>query len=331
MQHQIFPNRFLSTLALIFAAALCGCEDRSRTARDAAEEMGRMFSEQRFAEAYQEASPAFRFTRSANYFEARVRDLGLSESSGAEWGEPERHGRLATVRGIFTLKDGGKLPLNFVFTMEDGRWRLMEARSDTGAGGGAGEDVFAVAARSRDTLGARSVEILEPSALDVPAEPQLRQLAEETLLLFNEAIQNGGDFTALYASASDRWKFRGRDPLDVTYGGSTASRVAIKDPFNDENRVTAAAFRNAFAAAVDAKVDLSPIKGTKMILSEPARVNSDGVLSMNGTFDATVFQASIPGSPRKLDFKLEYVREASKWKLFGITVHVVEAGKAAAR
>ena len=186
--------------------------------------------------------------------------------------------------------------------------------------------------RARATRSARGRwKSFEPSALDVPAEPQLRQLAEETLLLFNEAIQNGGDFTALYASASDRWKFRGRDPLDVTYGGSTASRVAIKDPFNDENRLTAAAFRNAFAAAVDAKVDFSPIKGTKMILSEPARVNSDGVLSMNGTFDANVFQASIPGSPRKLDFKLEYVREASKWKLFGITVHVVEAGKAASR
>jgi hypothetical protein len=331
MQTSNFPHPVFRTLALLAIALLCGCEDRSRTARDVAEDLSRMFSEQRFPEAYEQASSAFRFTRSANYFEARVRDLGLCEARGVAWGEPERHGNLATVRGVFTLKDGGKLPLKFTFSMENGGWRLMEARSDPGPAGGGAEDVFAVAARTRDTIGARSMDILEPSALDVPAEPQLRQLAEDTLLLFNEAIQNGGDFTALYASASDRWKFRGRDPLDLSYGGSTASRVAIKDPFNDENRLTAAAFRNAFAAAVEAKVDLSPIKGTKMLLSEPARVNSDGILGLNGTFDATVFQASMPGSPRKLEFKLEYVREASKWKLFGITVHVVAAGKTSSR
>jgi len=327
MQPKTFPNWFLCALAVLFAAALCGCEDRSRTARHAAEDLSRMFSEQRFAEAYQQASPVFRFTRSANYFEARVRDLGLCEARGAAWGEPERHGRLATVRGIFTLKDGGKLPLKFTFSMEDGGWRLIEARSEPGPGGGVAEDVFAVAARTRDTIGARSVEILEPNALEIPTEPQLRQLAEDTLLLFNEAIQNGGDFSALYASASDRWKFRGRDPIE----GPTASRVAMKDPFNDENRLTAAALRNAFAAAVEAKVDLSPIKGTKMLLSEPARVNSDGVLSVNGTFDANVIQASMPGEPRRLEFGLEFVREAAKWKLFGITVHVVAPRKAASR
>ena len=76
MQPRTFPNRFLSTLALLFTAVLCGCEDRSRTARDAAEELSRMLSEHRFAEAYAAASPVFRFTRSANYFEARVRESG---------------------------------------------------------------------------------------------------------------------------------------------------------------------------------------------------------------------------------------------------------------
>jgi hypothetical protein len=331
MQSANFPPRFFRTLALLFAAMFCGCADRSRTARDVAEEMSRHFTEQRFAEAYEEASSAFRFTRSASYFEARVRDLGLCDAKSVTWGDPDRHGRLATVRGVFTLKEGGEFPLNFTFAMEDGAWRLIEARPDPGPGGVAAEDVFAVMARTKDTIGARSMEILEPSALEVPAEPQLRQLAEDTLLLFNEAIQNGGDFSALYESASDRWKYRGRDPHDLSYGGSSAARSAIKDPFNDENRLTAAALHHAFSAAVEAKVDLSPIKGTKLVLSEPARVNSDGVLSVNGTFDAIVSQASMPDSPRKLDFVLEYVREASRWKLFGLTVHVVAPPKSVAR
>lgn len=290
-----------------------------------------MFSEQRFAEAYEQASSAFRFTRTMNYFEARVRDLGLCDARDVKWGEPERHGKLATVRGVFTLKGGGKLPLNFAFSMEDGGWRLIEARSDPEPGGSTVEDVFAVASRTRDTVGARAMEILEPNALDIPAEPQLRQLAEDTLLLFNEAIQNGGDFSALYAAASDRWKFRGRDPHDLAYVGSDPERLAKLDPYNNDNRLTAAALHNAFTAAVEAKVDLSPIKGKKIILTESARVNSDGVLNLNGVFDATVYQANMPGSPRRLEFALEYVREAAQWKLFGITVHILAMEKVAAK
>lgn len=322
MERPNFSHRFRRALALLFTVMLCGCEDKSRTARDVAEEMSRLFSEQRFAEAYRQAASAFRFTRSEKYFEARVRDIGLCDAREAKWGEVERQGRLATVHGVFTLKDGSKLPLNFTFSMEDGGWRLIEARSDPAPGSGTVEDVFAVASRTRDTAGARAMDILEPNALAVPAEPQLRQLAEDTLLLFNEAIQNGGDFSALYAAASDRWKFRGRDPRELNYGGTDPARAAKVDPFNNENRLTAAALHNAFAAAVEAKVDLSPITGRKMILSEPARVNSDGVLNLKGTFDATVSQASVPGSPRKLEFALEYVREAAQWKLFGITVHI---------
>lgn len=317
MECLIFSHRFRRTLALLFAALLCGCEDRSRTARDVAEEMSRLFSEQRFAEAYEQAASAFRFTRSANYFEARVRDLGLCEARKATWGDVERHGRLATVHGVFTLKDGGKLPLNFTFSMEDGAWRLIEARSDPAPGGGAAEDVFAVVSRTRDTAGARAWEILEPNAPDVPAEPQLRQLAEDTLLLFNDAIQNRGDFSALYAAASDRWKYRGSDP----------ARLPKIDPENRDNRLTLTAFRTAFASHLQAKVDLAPIRGKKMILSEPARVNSDGVLNLSGTFDATVYQPGILGSPRRLEFALEYVREAAQWKLFGLTVQILLAEK----
>jgi hypothetical protein len=323
MQIRSFSERLPLPLALIFAALLCGCGEGTGTARDAAEEMSRRFAEQRFAEAYAQAASAFRFTRSANYFEARVRDLGLCEATEAKWDEPERHGRLAKVRGIFTLKGGGKLALNCTFTMEEGAWRLIETRSDPAPGTGKIEDVFAVAARTRDSASARAMEIMEPNAPGIPPEQHLRQLAEATLMLFNEAIQNGGDFSPMYAAASDRWKYRGRDPRELTYGGSDPSRIAKLDPYNTENRLTTTALRNAFAAAVEARVDLSPIRGTRLLLSEAARVNSDGVLTVKGTFDASVYQASSPGVPRKLDFSLEYVNEAGQWKLFGLTVNVV--------
>jgi hypothetical protein len=327
MEHRRFSHACHVALALLFTAILGGCEDRSRTARDAAEELARMFSDQRIAEAYEGTAAAFRFRRSQNYFEARVRDLGLCDARAVKWDEAERNGRLATVRGVFTLKDEGKLTLNFVFAMEDGAWRLVEARSVPAPGAGMAEDVFAVAARTRDTVSTRSVEILEPNATEIPPESQLRQLAEDTLLLFNEAIQNGGDFTALYAAASDRWKYRGRKREDLDYVGSDPNRIVNADPENKDGRLTVAALRKAFAAAVDAKVDLTPIKGKKMILYEPARVNSDGVLILNGAFDATVSRPDKPGIPHRVDFMLEYVREGTQWKLFGLTVNILAVDK----
>ncbi len=314
--------------AFAIAALACGCDGRKRTAADAAGEMARHFTEQRFAEAYQQASTEFRFTKTANYFEARVRDLGLSEARGVKWGEPETNGGLSSVRGVFTLKDGREVPLTFTFNMEGGDWRLIEARSEP-SGGRRGEDVFAVAWRTRDTMEAKATEIQEPSAPDIPSEPQLRQLAEDTLLLFNEAIQNGGDFAALFAAASDRWKLRGRTKEEISYVGSDPERRRKADPENNEHRLTMAAMKSAFSAHVAAKIDLSAIRGQKLLLSSPPRVNSDGVLILAGTFDAAVFMATLPGQPRKLEFSLEYVHEAGTWKLFGLTVNVAAPTNAA--
>ena len=306
---QNFPNACVVALTLLFSMLLCGCRETSKSPRDAAEELARMFSEKRIAEAYEATAPAFRFRRSQKYFEARVRDLGICDARTVKWEDAERNGKVATVRGVFTFKNDSALPLKLVFGMVDGGWRLLEARSAPAPGAGISEDIFAVEARTSDTVNTRALEILEPNDTEIPPESQLRQLAEDTLLLFNEAIQNGGDFSGLYAAASDRWKYRGRDPK--------------MDPYNNDGRLTIAALRKAFEAAIAAKVDISPIREKKIILSEPARVNSDGVLILNGTFDAAVFQASLPGSPRRAVFMLEYVREAARWKLFGLTVNIV--------
>ena len=329
MERRNFPHLCSRALAVLFAVLLCGCGERTRTARDAAEEMARMLSEQRTTEAYRETTSAFRFRCSQNYFEARARDLGLCDARGVKWDEPERDERLATVRGVFTLKDDSKLPLKFVFSMEDGGWRLVEARSVPAPGAGVPEDVFAVAARTADTVSARAVEILEPNAAGIPPEPQLRQLAEDTLLLWNAAIRNGGDFSALYDAASDRWKYRGSKRDDLEYIGPDPERIQRSDPKNTKNRLTTGALRNAFEAAINAKVDISAIRGRKMILSEPARVNSDGVLALRGTFDAVVTQEAMPGRGWRVEFMLEYVREATLWKLFGLTVSVLAADKKA--
>jgi hypothetical protein len=298
-----------------------------KTPTEAADEFSSRMSAQKFAEAYENASASFKFTRSAQYFEARARDLGIGGVSAVEWGPAEQKGRLTKIRGVFTKSDGSKLPLNLTLILEDGAWRLHEASSDPAPSTGVVDDVFAVASRTRDTTSLRALQFLEPSSALIPSEDELRRLVDDTLGKFSEALLNGGDFSALYADASDRWKYRGREPGELSYGGLNSTQSKTVDPFNYENRLTVAALRNAFDAAVQAKVDLSPIKTAKMTLLEPARINSDGVLNFKGDFDCAVFQAGEPDKPSRVQFALEYALEASKWKLFGITVHILRLDK----
>lgn len=314
---------FQRLIPILCAALLCGCGGPKDAPRDAAQRFFGMCATGKAEAAYEQATAAFKLTRTAKYFEARVRDLGLDTAKRVEWGEPEPRGKAMKVRGEFTLKDDGKFALHLTFLEEGGQWRLLDAKTDPAPRTGAVDDVFTVTSRSKDSVTIRATEILEPIAPALPSESQLQRLAEDTLILFNEAIQNGGDFTALYDEASDRWKYRGKDPRELNYRGSDPSRKQEVDPFNDENRLTAAALHRAFEAAVAAKIDISPLKGTKMILSESARINSDGVLRLAGTFDCVVTQGGDAKLPRKLDFLLEYVFESSRWKLFGITVNLL--------
>jgi len=322
------PFRLVVRVLFLFVAGLlCGCGAPVKPPRDAADEFFKLVSAQKFSAAYERSSAAFKFTRSLQYFEARARDLALTDMRAVEWGEPEQRDRLTKIRGVFTKADDTKLGLNLTLVLENGAWRLDAALSDPAPRGGVVDDVFAVATRTRDTVGLRALQFLEPSSLLVPEEREMRRIVEATLLKFNEALQNGGDFSALYEDASDRWKYRGRDPGELASAGINPRRSREADPFNHENRLTSAALRNAFEAAVRAKVDLSPIKGAKMKLRESARINSDGVLNVSGSFDCPVFHADQPDKPNTLHFALEYFMEASKWKLFGITVKILREEK----
>ena len=113
MLHRFIP--------MLFAAMLCGCGGAKEGPRDAAQRFFALCMEGKTTAAYEQASVAFKLTRTAKYFEARVRDLGLDTAKRVEWGEPEPRGRAMKLRGEFTLKDGGKFTLNLAFIEENGR------------------------------------------------------------------------------------------------------------------------------------------------------------------------------------------------------------------
>ena len=310
---------FYRLLLLLAAFCVSACSGPKVGPKQAATEFFEKCAAGKTGEAYASATRIFKLERTEKYFEARVRDLGLNEVKSVIWSDPEDKGDTQRLKAAFELQGGKPLILMVNMAKEDGEWRLLnakEVRPD-----GRVEDAFAVIARSTDTQGEQQKTIVEPVSTVLPNDRQLNQLVEKTLLDFQDAVSrnNFGDF---FASVSDRWKYRGKDPRLLTYSGTDARRIEESDPTNKAQRLTVEALRSNFEPFVKAHVDLTPIKGKPMELTTPAHVTSDGVLTLSGYYKEFVFQGGFPAQPRRLRFKLEYVMEGSSWRLFGITVNL---------
>jgi hypothetical protein len=317
----------LSRLLLFLAAVfLAGCGGPKIGPREAAAEFFQQCASGKSSAAYHTATKLFQLGRTEKYFEARVRDLGLDQVKSVEWSPAEPRADTQRVRGVFELAGREPLTLQVTMAKEDGQWRVLSAKRE----GGTNDEVFAVLARSSDTETERTMAFVDPVAMTMPSERQLQQLVEKTLMDFNSAIQRA-DFSDFFASVSDRWKYRGKDPRALSYAGSDPRRLQESDPMNSAQRLTIEALKSAFQPFVEAKIDLTPLKGKAMTLDEPARLTSDGVLTMTGHYKEFVFQGGFPPQPRRMTFKVEFVFEGSSWKLFGITVNAQPPEAAAAK
>ena len=307
-------SRFL--LALLVALTICACGGPKQGPKEAAEEFFGQCASGKIAEAYQSSAKIFQLERTQKYFEARIRDLGLDKVKSVKWSEPEARGDTQRVTGTFEVEGAKPLVLHVTMAKEDGHWRVFGAKPN-----GENIDAFTVITRSKDSQGDRDKAFMEPVATAIPNERQLQQLVEKTLMDFQDAISRN-EFSDFFATVSDRWKYRGKDPRLLNYTGTDRRRIEDSDPTNTAQRITVEALRANFQPFVVAKVNLEPIKGKPMTLTSPPAVSSDGVLALAGAYKEFVFQGGFPAQPRTLQFKLEYVFEGSSWRLFGITLNL---------
>ena len=309
--------RRLFTLCLALFLAACG--GQKETPREAAERFFSQCSTAKSAEAYAGASTVFRLERTQRYFEARVRDIGLDTATGAELGELVAKGKTVTLPASVKLKDGTALALEVSMIQEAGQWRLFSARNMAG-----GEDVFESTNRAMDNMAEGARSLTDALTKTIPTEHQLQQLAERTLLTFNDALLKG-DFNDFHASTSERWRYRGKASRALNYSGREAKKLGDSDPENRAERLTVGALDRAFRGFIEAKVDLSTVTAAKLIFDEPPALNTNAVLNLHGHLDGVVFKSGLPPIPNKLNFNLEYVLEGAKWMLFGITINILPA------
>ena len=116
---------------------------------------------------------------------------------------------------------------------------------------------------------------------EVPSEKELKKLALDSLLAFNDAIKQD-DFTEFREQIATLW----------------------------QKQVTAEQLKSAFAEFIEKKLDISGIKDLQPTL-DPAQINSDDLLLLNGFY---------PTTPVKVRFKLKYIQEEGDWKLVSINV-----------
>ena len=127
---------------------------------------------------------------------------------------------------------------------------------------------------------------LHAEAQKVPPEKELKTLVRDSLLAFNDAVQEK-NFAGFY-------------------------KHELAGMFRDQ--MTLEKFTTAFQTFFDKGYDIADIKKSEPAFDPPPAIDSNGVLALQGSY---------PTRPNKVTFKLKYIQEKSAWKLLGINVQVV--------
>lgn len=127
---------------------------------------------------------------------------------------------------------------------------------------------------------------LTTEAQKVPPEKELKTMVRNSLLAFNDAVQ------------------------DKNFAGFHKHELATV--FRDQMPVEK--FTNVFKEFLDKGYDISNIAKSEPVFDEPAKIDGNGVLVLKGSY---------PTKPNKVIFTLKYLQEKSAWKMVGINVQVL--------
>ena len=118
-----------------------------------------------------------------------------------------------------------------------------------------------------------------------PTDGEIQYLVRETMLDFNEAIQDA-DFTDFHSTVSKQW----------------------------QKQTTPAAMKSSFQSFIDGEANFGAIKDMTATIdkTETRKQSGYNVLDVEGEYPT----ASIPTT-----FKLSYVAEGANWKLFKLEVY----------
>ena len=230
---------------------------------DASNDFLGLLGQDKTAEAYAATGSVFRAQYDEASFTAAVKQLGLTDYASASWNNRKFENQTGSVEGTVTTKNGSATPAAIQLVSEQGKWKVVEVRYG----------------------GVELTDVLKTILTkQTPSEAELRDMATETLLDFDEALK-AKDFTAFHGKISALWQ-------------KQATPVQLKATFQE---------------AIDKGMNLAAIKNVAPQFDAPAAINADGILEVAGHY---------PTKPVPVKFTLKYLHEAAGWKLFGLHVDI---------
>lgn len=222
------------------------------------------FHEERLASPFRKQFPLEKFTAAFQVFIDKGYDISNIAKSEPVFDSPpaiDSDGLLA-VKGNYATRPN-KVTFKLSYLQEGSAWKLMG-------------------------INVQVIPFVENTG-PVPSNRELKTLALDSLLLFNDAIQKKS-FDKFYSEISELW----------------------------QKEVTAGKLREIFQAFIDKEIDLTPITKVEPVFDGKPAVNDDGLLVIKGSY---------PTRPSKVIFELKYVYEGESWKLAGINVEVKPTGE----
>lgn len=270
-------NKFLLfILTVAISLGLIACGPSKKEPRAAADGFFLLIGESQFETAYESTAFAFQAQTSFKSFQAIAKELGLSSGKVlCRWTEEETKDREVKLKGAVKSAGSPTVPLTLTLVLERGEWRVFSllTRNDTEK---KDENRFSIVGKGSAFTSSANQEM--------PSPKLIRSLVVDSLLLFNNAIQEQS-FADFYSKVSRAW----------------------------QAQLTEGQLKRAFQPFVDSKVDIHDIRNLEPIFTQDPQVNSDGILVLLGYYDT---------KPHRTVFNLRFIYELPYWKLYGVEVQI---------
>ena len=217
------------------------------------------FYEERFSPQFREQFPLEKFTALFRAFIDKGYDISNIAQSEPVFDIPPAidSDGLLVLKGHYSTKPN-KVTFKLTYVYESSAWKLMG-------------------------INVQAIPFVENTG-KVPANKELKKLALDSLLLFNEAIHTES-FEDFYNHTAKIW----------------------------QKEVTPEKLLEIFQSFIDGKIDIAHIAKLEPAFDGTPAVNEDGFLVIKGSY---------PTKPSAVFFELKYVYEDDSWKLIAINVQV---------
>ena len=283
-------NRILlSIFALCATLLLQGCgktADPAQTATDFFVGIG----QGKIQQAYESTAFGFQASLPKRSFEAVCKTLGLAEKTlVCNWKPAVVGNREAKLEGTVTSSDGKKVPVSLHLILERGQWRVFKLHT--------AKDEEMRNINDRFSPIGKGVSFNDiASYREKPSERVVRQLIEDDLVMFNDAVQRHS-FAEFYNNVSYSW----------------------------QQQLTLKQLQRAFQPFIEKKVNLGALRTLTAIFDAPPDINSEGYLVVRGHYPSQPYTGE--GNPTgqfKIYFTARYTYELPKWKLLGLDVQLTK-------